>query len=469
MEFDGCKVVFAYPPDCYLASGANVFFMPEWCRYEEVELENNVKIVEECENRKSIYVYPKKSYMELKKLYLEPLSKGRFPHNIGVILIGPPGVGKSALARLVANMVGIPPFDVTPDIILQKYVDESGKAIRNIISNAKTTAPSLVIIDNAEWLLATKRLAFREEGVHVLLIRNILLQEMQEIWSKQIPVLFVASTNVKPSELDPAFMRHGIFGDPIFIPLPDYEALYTVLVEGEGLPRNEADRLARKFVHMGLSVTDAIGMVRRIKAGFELKPKTSGKGYARVVTDLPPEDIEHFKEVFDYVPQEAFLRSSRIYMHMHEDIATAIVAQIAYLIKKPVIRLVDIRYYDEVVSTANMLESILVVPTSAPHSVQQYVYYNASTCVVFAGERPPLFPAFQFLNLATVTHIVRKWIVIVKALASYKGIQLSENLLKKIETKVAGSTDMLTKLLKIMATLSYINENIVAELHRYKE
>jgi len=468
MEFNGCTVVFAYPPGCYVASDTEIVNVP-WCVYREEELGNNVKIVEDCENRRSVYVYPKKSYLKLKKLYLEPLVSGKFPHNTGIILVGPPGVGKSTLAKLIASMLGLPTFEITPDVILQKFLGESEKAIRKVISDAKRSAPSLVIIDDAEWLLSARRLASVEEGTRAILdVQNILFQEMQEIWNKQIPVLFIASTNIKPTELDPAFTRHGRFGDPIFIPLPDYEAMYTILVDGEGLPRDEADRYARKFVNMGLSVADAIGIIRQTKAGFEPEPKTGGRGYARVVIDLPEEDLEHFKKLFDYIPGEVFKRNSRIYMHMHEDIATAIVAGIAYHVKKPVIRLVDIRHYDEAVHTANMLEGILIVPTIIPDGVQQYIYYNASTCVVFAGEHPPHVTAFSYLSLRAIKSIVGKGIVLVKALASYKGIQLSNDLLTKIETKVGGNTEMLEELLKMMATLSYINEHMVANLNQFR-
>jgi len=454
-SFDGCRVAYAYPSECVLTPSTAIDYV-SWCEYREEELQNNVKIVEKCEDVERVYIYPKKPYYELKKLYIEPLAKGEQPFNIGVILCGPPGTGKTTAAKIIAKMLGISVLEIVPDKILNMYVGQSEKALREVLETAKRVEPTVIVIDDAEWLLSARRLASSTENSQVMLnLQNILFNEMQEMYNRGSKVLFVASTNVKPTEIDIAFVRQGRFGQPIFIPLPDYEAVYHFLLQFFD-PQN-ADRYARKFVNMGLSIADVIGMVKRIKSGLDAeKPSSSGRGYTRVFVD----PVDGFERIFDLFPREALNKRSRIYMNENEDVATAIIAQMGYAAKKPVIRMIDIRYYDEAVYTANTLGGILIASTSFPREVQLYIHENAEGPVFFVGKQPPYVDTFPFFSLSELRSLRKQ---ILEAVLRYKGIQVEGKLVDKMLTE-ASDTTRFGALLEMISVLGHIDEKIVSRL-----
>ncbi len=132
----------------------------------------------------------------------------------------------------MARMLGIEPTMVRPDNVLSKYVGESEKRIRNIFTEAKKNLPSVIIFDDSDVFLSARTLASTHTSEQYLRnIQQIIFDEMQSISDSKLPLLIIATTNVKTSEIDQAFLRGGRFGDPIYIPLPDEEAMFYVLKE----------------------------------------------------------------------------------------------------------------------------------------------------------------------------------------------------------------------------------------------
>jgi ATPases of the AAA+ class len=454
-----CVVVYAHPPECTCTPQTSISFT-EYYEYREEELTSNVKVTKITSHGARVYVFPKKVWLEVKKLYIEPLARGEPPFSVGLLLFGPSGTGKSTLARIIAEILGVNYIRVTPDSVLSMYVGESEKALRRVLNEALASEPSVVIIDDAEFLLSARKLSeMREMGSVVLNLQNILFNAMQEAYDEGRRVLFVASSNLKPSEIDIAFRRVGRFGNPVFVPLPDFEALYEVLKQY--LPDEAARELALKCVNMGLSIADAIGMAIRMQRGLEVDYRGEGRGYIRVHVDPVP----GFEKVFNYFPVEVLHRRSRLYIRAHEDVAFAIAAQLALHAKRTIIRLVDIRYYDEAAYTANTLGSVVFASTSVPRDVLQFLNENLETCLILGGEAPPPIPAFPFLGVSTLKHVLGS-APLVDAVLRIKGLRVDEKLYRKM-LSVASETSALEKLLETIVLLGYVNENLLSNLSYY--
>jgi len=456
LSVGGCTIVYSHPKTCMLVSGTMIEYVKR-CNYSINDNGSNVIINEKCGKRESVYVYPSKVYNELLKLYIEPMANGEQPFNPGLILTGAPGTGKSTLARITSKIIGVPVFEITPDSVLSKYVGESEKSIRRIISNAVENEPSVIIIDDAEWLLSARKLSTMERHESVSLnIKNILFDAMQDLYNNGKRVLFIASTNVKPSEIDPAFLRQGRFGEPVFVPLPDYESVYIVLRNVIGDDR--ARELSRKVVNMGLSIADALGMAERLKRGLDIDRKSFiGRGYTRVHVEQAD-----FTKLLDKFPFNVFKGRSRIYLHGNEDVMSAVATQLSYHAGVTVVKLVDIRFFDEAVHTANMLNATMIASTSLPPEVQVYINNNLDTTLFLVGKKPPSIEAFTFYPLEALYSVVGKE-EILKSVLYYKNVSFTDDIVRKIVNTVSSNTQF-TSLLETIATLSYVDEKMVSRI-----
>ncbi len=143
----------------------------------------------------------------------------------GFVLYGPPGVGKTMLAKAVATESKANFISVKGPEVLSKWVGESEKAVREIFKKAKQVAPCIVFLDEIDSI-APRRGSFGDSGVTERIV-NQLLTSLDGIEVLQ-GVVVIAATN-RPDILDNALLRAGRFDKLIFIPAPDKDSRKKIL------------------------------------------------------------------------------------------------------------------------------------------------------------------------------------------------------------------------------------------------
>jgi len=143
----------------------------------------------------------------------------------GILLYGPPGCGKTLLARAVATESEANFIAVKGPEIFSKWVGESEKAIREVFRKARTAAPAIIFFDELDSIIPRRGAGYSDSGATERVISQ-LLTEMDGIESLQ-NVVVIAATN-RPDILDPAVMRPGRFDRLIDVPAPDSQALMQI-------------------------------------------------------------------------------------------------------------------------------------------------------------------------------------------------------------------------------------------------
>jgi transitional endoplasmic reticulum ATPase len=144
----------------------------------------------------------------------------------GILLYGPPGCGKTLLAKAVATESEANFISVKGPEIFNKWVGESEKAIREIFRKARQAAPCIIFFDEIESIIPRKDLVDDSSGV-TNRVSSQLLSEMDGV-EELSDVIVIGATN-RPDLIDPAVMRPGRLDRLIYVPPPDEKARYSIL------------------------------------------------------------------------------------------------------------------------------------------------------------------------------------------------------------------------------------------------
>ena len=144
----------------------------------------------------------------------------------GILLYGPPGCGKTLLARAVATESEANFITIKGPEVFSKWLGESEKAIREVFRKARMAAPSVVFLDEIDSLTPRRDMGMSDNGAFERVISQ-LLTEMDGITTLQ-DVVIIAATN-RPNMVDPAVMRPGRFDRLIYVPEPDEKSRLQVL------------------------------------------------------------------------------------------------------------------------------------------------------------------------------------------------------------------------------------------------
>ena len=150
---------------------------------------------------------------------------GRIPK--GVLLMGPPGSGKTLLARAIAGEAGVPFFSISGSDFVEMFVGVGASRVRDLFVQGKKNAPCIIFIDEIDAVGRHRGAGLgggHDEREQTL---NQLLVEMDGFESNE-GVILISATN-RPDVLDPALLRPGRFDRQVVVPLPDIKGREKIL------------------------------------------------------------------------------------------------------------------------------------------------------------------------------------------------------------------------------------------------
>lgn len=241
----------------------------------------------------------------------------------GVLLCGPPGCGKTLLAKAIANEAGINFISVKGPELLNMYVGESEKAVRVCFERARNSAPCVIFFDELD-ALCPKRSDSREGGATMRVV-NQMLTEMDGIEGRKGVFLLAASN--RPDIVDPAVLRPGRLDKILYVGLPSREDRVDILraiTKNGTQPKLDEDvdivSIGTSEQTKGYTGADLAALVREASVlalkefmlGGEANLKVSSRHFIRAAEKIrpsvPEKDQKHYEKLrrmYTAVPEEA--------------------------------------------------------------------------------------------------------------------------------------------------------------------
>ncbi|KAE8147242.1 putative AAA family ATPase/60S ribosome export protein Rix7 [Aspergillus avenaceus] len=219
----------------------------------------------------------------------------------GVLLWGPPGCGKTLLAKAVANESHANFISVKGPELLNKYVGESERAVRQVFVRARSSVPCVIFFDELDALVPRRDDTLSEASARVV---NTLLTELDGLGSNRQGIYVIAATN-RPDIIDPAMLRPGRLETLLFVNLPSplerVEILQTLVrnipvdfnedlrklaEECEGFSGADLGSLLRRAGYAAIKRRDAIKLEDFVTAKSFIRPSvTDLKKYEKLRRD----------------------------------------------------------------------------------------------------------------------------------------------------------------------------------------
>ena len=206
----------------------------------------------------------------------------------GVLLTGPPGTGKTMLAKAVASQTNATFLGLVGSELAQKYIGEGGRMVRELFSLARKKAPCIIFIDEID-AIGSKRLDSSTSGDRE--VQRTLMQLLSELdgFESLENVKVIAATN-RPELLDKALLRPGRFDRIVEIPLPNTEGREAIFkVHAKKMPLNKNVNFAKLAI-----ITDGY-------SGAEIKAITIDVGMNAISEGVDVCTMSHFKNAISSI------------------------------------------------------------------------------------------------------------------------------------------------------------------------
>ncbi len=230
----------------------------------------------------------------------------------GILLYGPPGTGKTLLAKAVANESESNFIFINGPTLLNKWVGESEKGIREIFEKARQVSPSIIFFDEIDAVAPRRGLDMGSKVTERMV--NTLLAEMDGLESLT-DVVVIAATN-RPDIIDPALLRPGRFDRIIMAPIPDKKSRLEIFkIHTKNMPLTkdvdihklveQTDNFAGSDIE-ALCREAAMLVLRKDINAREIPMKAFEEALAKARPSITVEDIKKYKEI-----EEQYIKTAR--------------------------------------------------------------------------------------------------------------------------------------------------------------
>ncbi len=224
----------------------------------------------------------------------------------GIILYGKPGTGKTYLAKALASESGVNFISVKGPQILNRFIGESEKGVRELFRLAKQSAPTILFLDEIDSLAPRRRNDGVESGVIDRVISQFLTE--MDVIEELKGVTVLAATN-RIDRIDPALLRSGRFDLMFEVPLPDLSTRETIFkIHTKNMPLKESVRLnalAEKTDNMtGADIQFICQKAKMVAIRELIDKKVESETIEIFITD------EHFEHAIQVVSNQATNRQN---------------------------------------------------------------------------------------------------------------------------------------------------------------